>query len=140
MEGTHEQLSVIAQSCTDFSTGTGGGQAIRAAFHQVLSAGNVASGRSNAAARILNERACHQVSAVGSWLVPLHKLAVAVIHHNDTIRRNALGDFRNPLNVLHKEGGAQAVSSGTLDVDHLHVRANGGFHGFIVRCAIGLQI
>ena len=140
MERAHEKLAVVAKRAADLTTRTRGRQAIRAAFNKVAAARNVAARRRNAAARIFDERTRHKVCAHSRRLHFLHILAVAVIHHDNAVRRTALCDLYNALDLLHCQGRAQAVPAGALNVHHAVLRRDGRLHAVIIRRAVRQQV
>src|SRR5699024_1602444 len=70
----------------------------------------------------------------------LYILAVTVVHHNDGM----LGFFahygNHLLDLLYAKGGPQAVSPGTLDVDHPVTVVGGLGDGVVVRAAVGQKV
>ena len=139
VEGAHEQLPVVAQGAANLPAGARGGQAVGAQLHQIPAARDIAAGGGDAAAGVLNEGAGDDVRPHGQGLLPLHKLAVAVVHHDNGVRRLALGNLHNGGDVLHPQGGAQAVAPGALDVNHLVLRGDAPLHGLQVGGAVGAQ-
>ena len=115
----------IAQGCTHLAAQTGSGQTVGSVLNQIGTADNITAGRSQAAAQILNQRACHQISANLGRLLLFDKLAVAVINKADNIRVSFLrstadtADFRNVNSLTFA-----AVAAGALNVNHRSLGGN----------------
>ena len=137
VESPHEQLPVVPQSAADLPTGAGGGKAVGTQLHQVVAAGNISPCGCDAAAGVLDQGPGDDIRPHRHRFFPLHKLPVAVVHHDNGLRRLALGDLHNGGNVLHPQGRPQAVAPGALNVDHLVLGGDAPLHGLQVRHAVG---
>ena len=123
----------ITQGSTHLATKPWRSQAIRRILHQIRTAHNIATSRSQATAQILNQGASHNICAHLGRLLLLNKLAVAVVHIGDYIRINFLGSSNNAANFCHADGLAQAaVAAGALDMHHFGVLGHNLFYGFQV--------
>ena len=119
MERAHEKLAVVAERAADLATRTRGRQAIRAAFNKVAAARNVAARRRNAAARLL----------VGAGALIFGRVCDDVLGGGDEL-----------IDLLHRQGRAQAVPAGALNVHHAVLRRDGRLHAVIVRRAVRQQV
>ena len=107
---------VKPQAGSYLTSQTRGGQAVGCAVDAVLSSGDVSADRRQSAARILDEGTNDEVSADLSWFLFLYKLTVAVVHHDDGIRIGLTNQLHHLFDVLNKQGRAQRVAAGTLDI------------------------
>ena len=120
-----ELASSVTQGCAHLAAQTGSGQTVGSVLNQIGTADNITAGRSQAAAQILNQRACHQISANLGRLLLFDKLAVAVINKADNIRVSFLrstadtADFRNVNSFAFA-----AVAAGALNVNHRSLGGN----------------
>ena len=120
-----ELASSVTQGCAHLAAQTGSGQTVGSVLNQIGTTDNITAGRSQTAAKIFNQRACHQVSANLGRLLLLDKLAVAVVDKADNIRVSFLSstadtaDFRN-INSLT----FAAVAAGALNVNHRSLGGN----------------
>ena len=128
----------IAQSSAHFAAQTGSGKTIGRVLYQIGTADNITAGRSQTAAQILNQRACHQVSANLGRLLLLDKLAVAVIDKADNIRVSFLrrtadtADFSNVNRLTFA-----AVAAGALNMNHRSLGGNSIFYSLQVNMITG---
>ena len=128
----------IAQSSAHLAAQTGSGKTVRSVLYQIGTSDNITAGRSQAAAQILDQRACHQVSANLGRLLLLDKLAVAVINKADNIRVSFLcstadtADFGNVNSLTFA-----AVAAGALNMNHRSLRGNSIFYSLQINMVAG---
>ena len=113
-EGIPQAVLRAAQIAAD----AGRGKAVAAFFHQIAAACNVAAGRGDAAARIFDEAARHNVSAEGDRLRRLGELTIAVVHKDDCVGVGLAGDVGYLLNRRQVKGIALGVAAAALDMHH----------------------
>ena len=120
-----ELASSVTQGCTHLAAQTGSGKTVGSVLYQIGTADNITAGRSQTAAEVFNQRACHQVSANLGRLLLLDKLAVAVVYKADNIRVSFLSstadtaDFSNVNSLTFA-----AVAAGALNVNHRSLGGN----------------
>ena len=120
-----ELASSVTQGCAHLAAQTGSSQTVGSVLNQIGTADNITAGRSQAAAQILNQRACHQVSANLGRLLLLDKLAVAVVDKADNIRVSFLRSTADTADFGNVNSFAfAAVAAGALNVNHRSLGGN----------------
>ena len=107
---------------------------------KILPAADIAAGGSQTATQILNEASHHYIGPHIRGFLPLHQLAVAVIHHADDVGLTALAEGDQLTDLLHGEGGAGGVALGALDGHQLGFFVDGGPDAVVVKAAVRKQI
>ena len=133
-----ELASSVTQGCAHLAAQTGSGKTVGSVLYQIRTADNITAGRSQTAAQILNQRACHQVSTNLGRLLLLDKLAVAVVDKADNIRVSFLrsaadtADFSNVNSLTFA-----AVAAGALNMNHRSLGGNSIFYSLQVNMIAG---
>lgn len=97
-------------------------------LHQIGPARYVTAGAGNAAAGVLDERSDDEIGSHLRGLLPLHKLPVAVVHHDDGVRTGLLHQLHHPGDLCHCHRRTQSIAPAALDIGHpgsLYRRRNG---------------
>ena len=102
-EESLEQLTIIGQRGSKLVTHARSCKTIGSQFDQFRLTGNIAACRSNTAAGILDERACHYIGSYLYRLTGIGKFSVAVIYEADNLRVCLVDNGTDPLNI--RKGG-----------------------------------
>ena len=133
-----ELASSVTQGCAHLATQTGCSKTVGSVLYQIGTADNITAGRSQAAAQILNQRACHQVSANLGRLLLLDKLAVAVVDKADNIRVSFLSSTADTADFSDVNSLAfAAVAAGALNMNHRSLGGNSIFYSLQVNMIAG---
>ena len=117
------QLAQHVQRTAHLGAHARGRQPVGAQLHKVGAPGDVAARGRDAAARVLDEAAGHQVGPRLHGLAHLRELAVAVVHHHDDVRLRGLRRAADGLDVRKAQRLAQGIAAAALDVAHLRALA-----------------
>ena len=131
---------VKPQAGSYLTSQTRGGQAVGGAVDAVLSSGDISADRRQSAARILDERPHHHIRSHVGRLHPLHKLAVAVIHHTDDIRLPFLDKGDQLTDPLYRQGRPGGVPLGTLDCHQFRLLIDCRCNSIKIKASIRKQI
>ena len=115
------QQAVLTHRTAAFAADAGCGQLVGGVLHQIGTACNIAAGRGQAAARVLDERACDDVRTDLRRLDLLSKFAVAVIDHDGRGRVDLAHGLTNFADFLDRKRLADAVAAAALDKHQLDI-------------------
>ena len=80
-------------------------------LHQFFSSCDVASCRRQTAPRVFYQRACNNIGAANCGFAFFRKFAVAIVHHNQRIRRNFLNNVYRVSEIVDCQCVAPRIAS-----------------------------
>ena len=115
------QQAVLTHRTAAFAADAGCGQLIRGVLDQIRTTCNIAAGRSQTAARVLDKRACDDVRTDLRRLDLLSEFAVAVIDHDGRSRIDLTHGLADSADFLNGECLADAIAAAALDEYQLDI-------------------
>ena len=131
-QDTQGRARLLAQSRRGQTTGR--------VLHAVLSSRNIAADGSKSAARILDQGAHAHIRSHIRRLDPLHEFAVAVVHHTDHVRTDALDKGNQFSDGGNGKGGPGLIALGALDGDQLRFFIQRAADALIIKASVRKQV
>ena len=112
---------VLPHGRANLGAGSGRGQSVGCQLHRAVASRQIAAGLRHAAAGILDKRPDYKIRPDRARLPLFRKLAVAVIHDHEGVRRMCPHERHKPADLLHGQRSAVEVALGTLDEHHFQM-------------------
>ena len=132
--------AIVAGVGADFGAEPRHGQPLRYAFNKRTLTCHISTGRSKSAAGILNQRTCHNISAVSRGFVDFAEFAITVINSNDDARETLVYERKGLLQLVLPERLTPCIPARALEIYNFDAPVQTGFERVQINLSAILQL